>query len=243
MTETLCLVMPAAELAAPTPSRAGRRGRSGAQDDRFRARDAQDAATSLALSEMRLREVEARARERADPSNDAIVARARALMAEAGSALTVIEAVDRARAEACLARPRGPSDADIVAGARRLMAESGGTLNVIAAVHRVRAEAATLASRGANARESQAWERRQAQHGKVQETLVDTAHALERRLIAHARELIAASRRALADDPLRARELAIRAREAMSAVYPLYGKKPDHGPARRILQGANVRPA
>ena len=73
--------------------------------------------------------------------------------------------------------------------------------------------------------------------------LADTVIAWERRLIAHARELIAASRHALADDPLRARELAIRAREAMSAIYPLYGKKPDHGPARRILQGANVRPA
>ena len=232
MTETVCLVMPAAALAAPTPSRAGRRGVSGAQETR-------DAATSLALSEMRLREVEARARERADPSNEAIVARARALMAEAGSALSVIEAVHRARAEAGLARPRGPSDADIVAGARRLMAESGGTLNVIAAVHRVRAEAATLASRGANARESQAWERRQAQHERVAETLEDTAFALERRLMAHARALIAAARRAMADDPLQARALAIRAREAMAAIGALYGKKPDHGPARRILEGAS----
>ena len=251
MTETVCLVMPAAALAAPTPSRAGRRGPSGAQDDRFRKRDpsgardtcdARDAATSLALSEMRLREVEARARERADPSNDAIVARARELMAGSGGTLNAIEAVHRARAEVGLARPRGPSDAEIVAGARRLMAESGGTLNVIAAVHRVRAEAATLASKSANTRESQAWERRQAQHGRVQETLEDTAFALERRLMAHARELIAAARRAMADDPLQARELAIRAREAMAAIGTLYDKKPDHGPARRILQGAE-RPA
>ncbi|MCY4406970.1 MAG: hypothetical protein OXC15_11420 [Rhodospirillaceae bacterium] len=213
MTETLCLVMPAAALAAPTPSRTGRRGVSGAQDDRFRARDAQDdrirardardAATSLALSEMRLREVEARARERADPSNEAIVARARELMAGSGGTLNAIEAVHRARAEAGLARPRGPSDADIVAGARRLMAESGGTLNVIAAVHRVRAEAATLASRGANARESQAWERRQAQHERVAETMEDTAFALERRLMARARALIAAARRAMATIPCR----------------------------------------
>ena len=113
---------------------------------------------------------------------------------------------------------------------------------VIAAVHRVRAEAATLASRGANARESQAWERRQAQHERVAETLEDTAFALERRLMAHARELIAAARRAMADDPLKARELAIRAREAMAAIGALYDKKPDHGPARRILQGASGRP-
>ena len=131
MTETVCLVMPAAALAAPTPSRTGRRGVSGAQETR-------GAATSLALSEMRLREVEARARERADPSNEAIVARARELMAGSGGTLNAIEAVHRARAEAGLARPRGPNDADIVAGARRLMAESGGTMNVIAAVHRVR---------------------------------------------------------------------------------------------------------
>jgi len=40
---------------------------------------------------------------------------------------------------------------------------------------------------------------------------------------------------------LQARELAIRAREAMAAIGALYDKKPDHGPARRILQGAGSR--
>ena len=139
--------------------------------------------------------------------------------------------------------PREPTTQDISARAYELAKESGGKLSTIEAVDQARAEAAALASRGTSARNQQVWDRRQAQHGKVQETLVDTALALERRLIAHARELIAASRRALADDPIRARELAIRAREAMSAISPLYGKKPDHGPARRILQGANGRPA
>ena len=118
------------------------------------------------------------------------------------------------------------------------MAESGGTLNVIAAVHRARAEAATLASRGTNARESQAWERRQTQHERVKETLEDTAFALERRLMAHVRELIAAARRAMTDDLLQARELAIRGREAMAAIGALYDKKPGLGPARRTLEGA-----
>ena len=244
MTETVCLVMPAAMLAAPTPSRAGRRGASCAHNDRFRARDA---ATSLAILETQLREVEAQARERPDtragPSNEAIVARAREMMAGAGDTLNVIEAVHRARAEAGLAKPQGPTDAVIVTRARQLMTESGGTLNVIAAVHQARAEAATLASRGTNARESQAWERRQAQHERVKETLEDTAFALERRLMAHARELIAAARRAMTDDPLQARELAIRAREAMAAIGALYDKKPGLGPARRTLKGAGRRPA
>ena len=71
----------------------------------------------------------------------------------------------------------------------------------------------------------------------------DTGAALERRLIAHARDLIAAARRAVASDPIRARELAIRAREAMAAISPLFDRKPDHGPARRILEGAGRRPA
>ena len=146
------------------------------------------------------------------------------------------------------ARERAPagglaSSEAIAVRVRELLAGPGRRLTTIEAVDQARAEAATLASRGTSARSQQVWERRQAQHGKVQETLVDTALALESRLIAHARELIAASRRALTDDPIRARELAIRAREAMSAIYPLYGKKPDHGPARRILQGVNVRPA
>ena len=76
------------------------------------------------------------------------------------------------------------------------------------------------------------------QHDRIRDTLADTAFALERRLMAHARALIAAARRAMADDPLQARELAIRAREAMAAIGALYDKKPDHEPARRILQGA-----
>ena len=162
---------------------------------------------------------------------------------ESGGKLSTIEAVDQARAEAGLQPPREPTSQDISARAYELAKESGGKLSTAAAVDQARAEAATLASRGTGARNQQVWERRQAQHGKVQETLVDTALALERRLIAHARELIAASWRALGDDPNRARELAIRAMEAMSAIYLLYGKKPDHGPARRILQGVNVRPA
>lgn len=86
-------------------------------------------------------------------------------------------------------------------------------------------------------------ERRHAQWNSVNEVMGDTAAALERRLIAHARELIAAARRTVASDPIKARELAIRAREAMAAVSPLFDRKPDHGPARRILEGAGRRPA
>ena len=237
MTETVCLVMPAAQLAAPTPSRA--RDPSGARDDRFRA------SSSIAKAEAQLRKSEAQARERADnragTSNEAIVARAREMMAESGGTLNVIEAVHQARAEAGLAKPRGPTDADIVTGARQLMAESGGTLNVITAVHRARAEAATLASR--NARAQKSMKRRHAQWDSVNEAMEDTGAALKRRLIAHARDLIAAARRAVASDPIRARELAIRAREAMAAISPLFDRKPDHGPARRILEGAGRRPA
>ena len=74
MTETVCLVMPAAQLAASTPSRT--------RDDRFRA------SSSIAKAEAQLRKSEAQARERADyragTSNEAIVARARAMMAEPG---------------------------------------------------------------------------------------------------------------------------------------------------------------
>ena len=178
-----------------------------------------------------------------EPTTQDISARAHELAKESRGKLSTIEAVDQARAEAGLQPPREPTDAEIAARAHELAKESGGKLSTIEALDQARAEAATLASRGTGARSQQVWERRQAQHGKVQETLVDTALALELRLIAHARELIAAARRALSDDPLKARELAIRAREAMSAISPLYGKKPDHGPARRILQGANVRPA
>ncbi|MCY4478901.1 MAG: hypothetical protein OXB97_03305 [Rhodospirillales bacterium] len=177
-----------------------------------------------------------------EPTTEDISARAYELAKESGGKLSTSEAVDQARAEAGLQPPREPTTQDISARAHELAKESGGKLSTAAAVDQARAEAATLASRGTSARSQQVWERRQAQHGKVQETLMDTALALERRLIAHARELIAAARRALGDDPLRARELAIRAREAMSAISPLYGKKPDHGPARRILQGANGRP-
>ena len=200
MTETVCLVMPAAELAAPAPSRAGRRGAASDRDVRSRA------AASLAAAEARLREVEARARARVDTraaaSNEAIVAHARALMAEAGGALTAIEAVDRARTES-----------------------------------------ATLGSSDRVRRGQEAIERRHAQWDRVAEAIEDTADALERRLMSHARELIAAARRAIASDPFEARELAIRAREAMAAIGALHDKKPDHGPARRILEGAGRRPA
>ena len=237
MTETVCLVMPAATLAGPAGSRTTRRP----------ALDRNRAAAWIAKAETRLRRIEAQARGRAVArglaSDGGIVARARFLVSESGGTLNVIEAVNRARDEAGLTKPQGPSDADIVAGARRMMADSGGMLNVIEAVDKARDEAATLAATGTNARESQAWERRREQHERVKETLADTAFALERRLMAHPRELIAAARRAMADDPLQARELAIRAREAMAAIGALYGKKPDHGPARRILQGAGVRTA
>ena len=101
-------------------------------------------------------------------------------------------------------------------------------------------EAATLASENRKAREHEAWQRRREQWNRLDETMGDTALALERRLMAHARELIAAARRTMADDPLKARELAIRAREAMAAIDTLFGKKPDHEPARRILQGARL---
>ena len=191
------------------------------------------------------------AAQEAAAANDAIVARAREMMAESGGTLSVITAVDRAWAEAGLppTEPRGAAqeaaaavDA-IVTRARELMAESGGTLSVITAVDRASDEAAPLAAENRKAREQQAWERRMEQHDRVTDTLADTALALERRLMAHARELIAAARRAMADDPMKARELAIRAREAMAATEALYGKKPDHEPARRILQGARGRTA
>ena len=238
MTKTIYLTMPAARLARPAAPRAAPRRST---DDRDWAK------LSIDTAEYRLRKAEEQARERAPAgglaSSEAIAARVRELLAGPGRKLTTIEAVDQARAEAGLQPPREPTTQEISARAYELAKESGGKLSTAAAVDQARAEAAALASRGTSARSQQVWERRQAQHGKVQETLVDTALALELRLIAHARELIAAARRALGDDPLRARELAMRAREAMSAISPLYGKKPDHGPARRILQGANVRPA
>ena len=172
-----------------------------------------------------------------------IVARARQLFMESGKTMSTVEAVHQARVEAGLEPPREPTPQDIGARAYQLAKKSGGTLSTAAAVDQATAEAAALASRRTSTHDRQAWDRRMEQHGRVQETLADTAHALERRLIAHARELIAAARRALADDPFRARELAMRAREAMAAIQPLYDKKPDHGPARRILQGRNGRPA
>ena len=238
MTKTVYLTMPAAALARPAAPRAAPRRST---DDRDRA------ALSIATAESRLRTAEEQARARARASglvsNEAIAARARELLAGPGVTLTTIEAVDQARAEAGIQEPRKPNSADIAARAMELQKESGGRLTTGAAVDRARGEAAALASRGASARDRQAWDRRMEQHGRVDEALADTAHALERRLVAHARALIAAARRALADDPFRARELAIRAREAMAAIQPLYGRKPDHGPARRILQGANGRPA
>ena len=135
MTENVCLTLPAAALAAPTPAPAGRRGASCARDL------ARDAAVSLARAETRLREVEARARARAGTragrSNEAIVARARALMAESGGALNAIDAGDKAHAEA-----------------------------------------ATLAAGNRNAREQQAWERRQAEHERVKDTVTGVGQSL-----------------------------------------------------------------
>ena len=246
MAETVCLVMPAATPATPAAPRAGRREPA---CDRSRA------SSSIAAAEAQLRKIEAQGRERARApalaSNAEIVARARFLVSESGGTLSVITAVDRACAEAGLppTTPRGAAqeaaaanDA-IVARARELMAESGGTLSVITAVDQASDEAATLASENRKAREHEAWQRRRDQWNRLDETMGDTALALERRLMAHARELIAAARRAMADDPLKARELAIRAREAMAAIDTLFGKKPDHEPARRILQGARARTA
>ena len=172
-----------------------------------------------------------------------IAARARQLFMESGKRMSTVEAVHQARVEAGLEPPREPTPQDIGARAYELAKQSRGKLSTAAALDQAQAEAAALASRRRSARNQQAWDRRMEQHGRVEEALADTAQALERRLIAHARELIAAARRALADDPLRARELAMRAREAMAAIQPLYAKKPDHGPARRILQGGNGRPA
>lgn len=244
MAETVCLVMPAAMLGTPAAPCAG---------GHKPACDRSQAATLIGVAEAQLRKIEAQGRERARApglaSNAEIVARARFLVSESGGTLSVIAAVDRAWAEAGLppTAPRGAAqeaaatnDA-IVARAREMMAESGGTLSVITAVDRARDEAASLATGNRDAREQQAWLRRLEQHDRVRDTLADTALALERRLMAHARELIAAARRAMADDPLQARALAIRAREAMAAISALYDKKPDHEPARRILQGAKDR--
>ena len=63
--------------------------------------------------------------------------------------------------------------------------------------------------------------------------------------MSHARALIAAARRAMADEPLQARELAIRAREAMAAIGALHDRKPDHGPAHPGGRGppAGLTPA
>ena len=97
MTETICLTMPAALLARPASPRAG-----GRRPDDRPAR----VAAWIATAETRLRKIEAEARARAGArsraraSNEAIVARARALMAEAGGSLNAIEAVDQANAEA-----------------------------------------------------------------------------------------------------------------------------------------------
>ena len=306
MTETVFLVMPATTLARSAASRASRARRLQSGQDRDRA------LASIHKAESRLHRIEAQARERARAlglsSDAAIAARAQFLARESGGALHVIEAVDQARAEAGLpphaSRRAGAADVDIVARARRLMAESGGTLGATAAVDKARAELATLASKGGDARAWEAMERRHEQHKRVEEALGDTAAALERRLMTHARELIAAARRAIADlliheaqqgcrdatyepsrfpvavpypsphratpayvvvtssdldtsrnkasvsglswisriadDPFKARELAIRAREAMEAITPLFDRKPDHGPARRILEGAGA---
>ena len=246
MAETVCLVMPATTPATPAAPRAGRRESSC---------DRSLASSSIAAAEAQLRKIEAQGRERARApglaSNAEIVARARFLVSESGGTLSVITAVDRAWAEAGLPSPTSRGAAEeaaaandaIVARARQLMAESGGTLSVIAAVDRARDEAASLASKSLRAREHEAWQQRREQWNRLDETMGDSALALERRLMAHARALIAAARRAMTDNPLQARELAIRAREAMAAISALYGKKPDHEPARRILQGARGRTA
>ena len=242
MTATVCLVMPAASLASPAAPRARRL-----------QRDRDLALASIHKAESRLHRIEAQARERARASglasDSTVTARARHLVRLSGGTLNVIEAVHQARDEAGLPPPAsrrtgrtaGAADADIVAKARRLMAESGNTLSAIEAVDKAHAARATLASR--ETRSYEAMERRNEQWGRVQETMADTAAALERRLMTHARELIAAARRAIADDPFEARELAIRAREAMAAISPLFDRKPDHAPARRILEGAGAQAA
>lgn len=252
MTETVCFVMPAATLASPAAPRAARASRARQLQ---RAEDRDRALASIHKVDSLLHRIETQGRERARalglPSSAAIVARAQHLARESGGALDVIEAVDEARAEAGLPPPArgragqaaGAASADIVVRARQLMAEPGGTLSAPAAVDEARAELATLASGDRVARARDAMERRHEQHDRVKETLVDTAAALERRLMTHARELIAAARRAIADDPFEARELAIRAREAMNAITPLFDRKPDHEPARRILEGASGRAA
>lgn len=112
MTETVCLVMPAATLAGPAGSRTTRRP----------ALDRNRAAAWIAIAETRLRRIEAQARGRADArglaSDAAIVARARFLVSESGGTLNVIEAVNRARAEAGAERPARLAGAlEAVAGA------------------------------------------------------------------------------------------------------------------------------
>ena len=239
MTETVILTMPAAMLARPASPRAASRAAPRPPGDR-----SDDVADWIATAETRLRKVEEQARARECTPGPAVAVRAHELKAQLGAEMSTAICVDLARAEAGLEPPREPTPQDIGARAYELAKESGGKLSTAAAVDQAQAqaEAAALASRRTSARNRQ-WDRRQEQHGRVEETLADTAQALERRLIAHARELIAAARRALADDPLRARELAMRAREAMAAIQPLYAKKSDYGPARRILQGGNGRPA
>ena len=206
---------------------------------------AERASASIAKAEERLREIETkgRARAKAGGSNAAIAASARRLVAGSDATLSLSVAVDQARAEAGIGKPGGPTDAAIAARARQLMAASGGRLNAIVAVDQARAESATLGSRERATLEQEAMERRHAQWDRVAEAIEDTADALERRLVSHARALIAAARRAIASDPFQARELALRAREAMEVISPLHGKTPDHGPARRILEAARGRAA
>ena len=184
---------------------------------------------------MILRRIEAQAQARARASglasDSAITARARHLVSLSGGTVNVIEAVDQVRDEAGMPAPAsrrsgradGAADADIVARARRLIAKSGNTLSAAAAVDKAHAELATLASRDDGKRAREAMERRIKNWGRVEKALADTAAALERRLMA--------------------RELAIGAREAMAAISPLFDRKPDHEPARRILEGASAQAA
>ena len=230
MTETVCLVMPAAMLATPAAPRAGRRKPS---YDRSRA------AASIAVAEARLRKIEAQGRVGAHApglaSDAEIVARARFLVSESGGTLSTIVAVDKARAEAGLPPPASGGAAQeaaaavdaIVARAREMMAESGGTLGVIAAVDRARAEAAA----GTLATPASAFDGVTADADKLDGGIVA---AMEAQLLDHARQAIAMARRKLKDGlPLDAGESAADAREALEAVEALRRGEPHL--AKRLL--------
>ena len=230
MTETVILAAPAALSAGTAASRA-RRHKHGSHRNR--------AATWIATAETRLRQIEAQGHARARAlglASDAdIVARAQNLARESGGALSVIEAVDRARTEAGLpqraskgaVRAAESSDADIVARARRLMAASGGQLSAPVAVDKARAEAAAGRAAGL----ASTFDVIKTESGKLDANI--TA-AMEAQLLDYTREAIAKARRKLEDGlPLDAGESALDAREALVAVEHLRNGDPDY--AKRLL--------